>query len=67
MAGPYRYKTVWLKEWFFTSGEKATQNIQASIDEHVAQGWELFECHPVPTAMAWQWTIFIFRQPNDDT
>lgn len=64
MMGPYKYKTVWLKEGVFTSGERATHNIQAAIDSHVEEGWELFECHPITTATAWRWTILIFRQPQ---
>jgi hypothetical protein len=62
--GPHQYETIWLQESFFASGEKAVKNIQDSIDAHVAEGWELFECHPISTAMSWQWTMLIFRRPN---
>jgi hypothetical protein len=64
MTGPYRYKTLWLQESFFTSGKTAAQHIQEAIDSHVEQGWELFECHPIATAMSWQWTILIFRRAS---
>ncbi|HOX03936.1 MAG TPA: hypothetical protein P5555_16815 [Candidatus Paceibacterota bacterium] len=67
MIGPYQYTTEWLKERFYTSGEAATQRIQASIDRHVQEGWELFECHPIATASVWQWTILIFRRPHERT
>jgi hypothetical protein len=63
MAGPYRYKVVWLKEWFFARGDKMTANIQKAIDWHVQDGWELFECHPMPTAYTWQMTFLVFRRP----
>jgi len=66
MIGPYRYKTVWLQESFFASGNKATENIQEAINSHVEQGWELYECLPIATAFAWRWTILIFRRPSAD-
>lgn len=64
MMGPYFYKTVLVTIGTFSSADVATSRIQASIDEHVADGWELFEFRPVPLAMTWKWNVLIFRKPT---
>ena len=64
MMGPYSYKTVLVTLGTFSSAEDAMSRIQAAIDEHVADGWELFEFRPVPLAINWKWNVLIFRKPT---
>ena len=62
--GPYVYKTVFVTVGAFRSGDVAVSQIQAAIDAHVADGWELFEFRPVQLAVVWRWNVLIFRKPS---
>ncbi len=61
--GPYQYKTVYVSIGIFGRPVTGATKIQKKIDEHVEEGWELFEYHPIPSAFAWVWNILIFRKP----
>jgi hypothetical protein len=60
--GPYEYKTAYVSIGLFGSPRNGAEKIQRAIDEHVQDGWELFEYHPVQTAFVWNWNIVIFRR-----
>ena len=62
--GPYVYKSVLVTGGIFFSAEAAVLKIQVAIDDHVAEGWELFEYRPVQLALIWKWTVLIFRKPS---
>ena len=60
---PYEYKTVYVNGGgLFGTTKTQVARIQQSIDDHVADGWELFQYHPVQTAFLWKWNILIFRR-----
>ena len=64
--GPYKYKTIYLNVGMFGSPQSAVEKIQRAIDDHVNDGWDLFEYHPVQTAITWKWNVLIFRKPNTE-
>lgn len=63
--GPYAYKTVSVSIGTFCSLRRGAEKIQRVIDEHVREGWEVFEYHPLQTAVVWNWNIVIFRKPQE--
>ena len=64
--GPYKYKTVYVDGGgLFGTTTTQVNRIQASIEMHTSEGWELFQYHPVQTALIWKWNILIFRKKND--
>lgn len=60
---PYEYKTVNVNIGIFGSPRNGVAKIQAVLDQHVQEGWELFQYNPVQTAFVWNWNVLIFRRP----
>lgn len=58
----YEYKTVYLSIGLFGSPIRGAEKIQRAIDQHVRDGWELFQYQPIQTAFIWKWNILIFRK-----
>ena len=63
--GPFQYKTVFVSIGIFGKAEDGVKKIQEEIDEHVKDGWELFQYQPVHTLLVWEWNILIFRRPTE--
>ena len=55
----YEYKTLYLSIGLFGSPQRGAEKIQCTIDQHVRDGWELFQYHPIQTAFIWKWNILI--------
>mgnify|MGYP001457323661 CR=1 FL=1 len=62
----YEYKTICVDGGgLFGTTKTQMTSIQKAIDVHVAEGWELFQYHPVQTALVWKWNVLIFRRNKD--